>query len=78
VELIRKRILDLNIPHEASPRARQGTVSFGIASSDPTGAATPAGLLWASDIALYDAKRRGRNQVAVIDGSVCGTLKSVQ
>jgi diguanylate cyclase (GGDEF)-like protein len=77
-ELIRKRIVDLNIPHEASPAARQVTVSFGIATSAPPSASTPAGLLWASDIALYDAKRRGRNQVAVIDGSVCGTLKSVQ
>jgi diguanylate cyclase (GGDEF)-like protein len=77
-ELVRKRILDLNIPHQASPAASQITVSFGIATSGPASASTPAGLLWASDIALYEAKRRGRNQVAVIDGSVCGTLKSVQ
>lgn len=75
-ELIRKRILDLNIPHGASATARQVTVSFGVASSGATSASTPAGLLWASDIALYDAKRRGRNQIATMDGSVGPRLKS--
>jgi len=68
-ELIRKRILDLNIPHDASPAAEQVTLSFGLASSAPTSASTPADLLRASDIALYDAKRRGRNQIAVSDAS---------
>ncbi len=76
-ELIRRRILDLNIPHEASPTASQITVSFGIASSDFIGATTPAELLQASDIALYDAKRRGRNRVAVAETSVRENLKKI-
>jgi PleD family two-component response regulator len=67
VELIRQRIIELNLRHEASPAAEQVTLSFGIASSDSVSAASPADLLHASDIALYDAKRRGRNQIALFD-----------
>ena len=76
-EMIRRRVLDLNIPHEASPTASQVTVSFGIASSDLVVATMPAELLQASDIALYDAKRRGRNRVAVAETSVREKLKKI-
>ncbi|MBI3433436.1 MAG: GGDEF domain-containing protein [Hydrogenophilales bacterium] len=62
-EQIRERILALNLPHEASPVARQVTLSFGISSSELFPAASPADLIRASDKALYEAKRCGRNQV---------------
>jgi diguanylate cyclase (GGDEF)-like protein len=75
-ELIRKRIFELNMPHEASPTAGQVTLSFGIASSTPKPATMPADLLHASDLALYDAKRRGRNQIAAIETALCERLKS--
>jgi len=75
-ELIRERILELNMPHEASPTATQVTLSFGIASSDPASASTSADLLHASDLALYDAKRRGRNQIALVETPVRDSLKS--
>lgn len=65
-ELMRERILELNLPHEGSPTTGQVTLSFGVASSDHASVSSPADLLRASDVALYDAKRHGRNQVAVI------------
>ncbi len=67
-ELVRERVLALNLPHEASTVAGQVTVSFGIASSDHAFVDSPAELLRASDMALYEAKRRGRNQIAGVVG----------
>jgi diguanylate cyclase (GGDEF)-like protein len=63
-ELVQERILELNLPHEASAVVGQVTLSMGIASSDHASVASPAELLRASDMALYDAKRRGRNRIA--------------
>ena len=63
-ELVQERILELNLPHEASVVVGQVTLSMGIASSDHASVASPAELLRASDMALYDAKRRGRNRIA--------------
>jgi len=63
-ELVQERILELNLPHEASSVVGQVTLSMGIASSDHASVSSPAELLRASDMALYDAKRRGRNRIA--------------
>jgi diguanylate cyclase (GGDEF)-like protein len=62
-EQIRERILSLNLPHETSPVARQVTLSFGVSSSELVSVSSPAELIRASDIALYEAKRSGRNQI---------------
>ncbi|MDO9219975.1 MAG: diguanylate cyclase [Thiobacillus sp.] len=62
-EQIRERILALNLPHEASPVASHVTLSFGVASSELASVSSPAELIRASDIALYEAKRSGRNQI---------------
>jgi len=67
-ELVQERILELNLPHEASAVVGQVTLSMGIASSDHASVASPAELLRASDMALYDAKRRGRNRIAAFGG----------
>jgi two-component system chemotaxis family response regulator WspR len=53
-----------NLPHEMSPKGIV-TVSAGVASI-MVDAGTPASrLVQAADLALYEAKRRGRDQVAV-------------
>jgi len=62
-EQIRERILALNLPHEASPVARHVTLSFGVSSSELACVSSPAELIRTSDIALYEAKRCGRDQI---------------
>ena len=62
-EQIRERILALSLPHEASPVTSQVTLSFGVSSSELASVASPAELIRTSDIALYEAKRCGRNQI---------------
>ena len=59
-EQLRTRIEELRIPHPAGPNAVV-TVSAGVASVVP-GAGPPSRLTSAADAALYEAKRRGRNQ----------------
>ncbi len=62
-EQIRERILALNLPHEASPVAYHVTLSFGVASSELASVTSAGELIRSSDIALYEAKRCGRNQI---------------
>jgi two-component system cell cycle response regulator len=53
---------------EPTPERRcKLTISIGIACTDHS-PPTPEGLLRAADLALYDAKRAGRNRVAVAPG----------
>lgn len=62
-EALRGRIEQLNIANNASPDMNILTVSIGVASCIPSSAESPAGLYRRSDLALYQAKRRGRNQI---------------
>jgi len=39
------------------------SLSFGVSSSELASVSTPAELIRTSDIALYEAKRSGRNQI---------------
>src|SRR5215213_2446558 len=48
------------------PKARQVTASFGVAEC-PTDAHTAADVLKAADVALYEAKRNGRDRVVVME-----------
>ena len=65
-EEVRRAVMDLNIPHPASPGPSYLTVSAGVACA--TGAQnTPDKLVAAADRALYTAKRQGRNRVIVAE-----------
>jgi diguanylate cyclase (GGDEF)-like protein len=48
------------------PTARHITASFGVAEC-PTDAQTAAGVLKAADVALYEAKRNGRDRVVAME-----------
>jgi len=61
-EIIRKRIMELMIPHGDSPVAEVVTVSLGCASILPAEEKTPEELLLAADRMLYGAKNGGRNR----------------
>ena len=60
-ERLRKRIEDIEIPGFGNL-----TASIGIAAY-PVHSASRAGLVSAADMALYSAKRAGRNRVAIFD-----------
>jgi diguanylate cyclase (GGDEF)-like protein len=66
-ERVRKCVLDLAIPHDASPACSVVTVSIGAATAWPkdpgNGPKTVSALLSAADTALYQAKSGGRNRV---------------
>ena len=53
---------------------RKVTVSIGVASCSPL-VATSAGIIQAADDALYEAKRRGRNNVQVYENLRRGNLR---
>jgi len=63
-EMVRRAVMDLNLPHPASPGPSYLTVSAGVASATG-GQNTPEMLVAAADRALYTAKRQGRNRVIV-------------
>ncbi len=60
-ESIRQSIWDLNLPHPKSPIAERVTLSIGVASAP---SAKWESVLYRADLALYSAKRGGRNRVA--------------
>lgn len=51
------------MPHAHSPAAPVVTISMGVAAGQPRHEADAEALLKEADVALYHAKRRGRNQV---------------
>ncbi len=64
-ERLRAAVEGLGIPHAASPVAPHVTVSLGVATLVPSRGSAPEALLAAADRALYQAKRAGRNRVAI-------------
>jgi len=64
-ELIQQAIRNLAIPHENSEVSQIVTVSMGIASLIPNSEQSPDHLITLADSFLYQAKKQGRNQLAV-------------
>ncbi len=63
-ENVRLAVASARIPHEGSPYGVV-TVSVGVCEIAPSGSNASADLVSKADALLYDAKRAGRNRVAV-------------
>jgi diguanylate cyclase (GGDEF)-like protein len=69
-ERLRGAVEDLGIQHAASNGSSAVmTMSVGLAAWEPTDSFGPESVLGQADEALYEAKARGRNQVAVADAT---------
>ncbi len=66
---IQIRVKDLQIPHIASEVSEYITLSVGIASLVPTHDLSPTELVAATDRALYQAKKTGRDRIEVFSES---------
>jgi diguanylate cyclase (GGDEF)-like protein len=64
-EKLLAEIAQLGIAHTSSPVSDRVTLSIGIAGLLPTPQLTAQSLLSATDIALYEAKKKGRAQIVV-------------
>ncbi len=62
-ETIRKSVREKEIPHPSSEISNYVTISAGYATIVPDGQFTPKDLIHEADIALYQAKRNGKNKV---------------
>lgn len=65
-EVIRKRLLELALPHNDSKVSASVTLSMGVTSIIPKVDSPPSILLTSADYALYRAKELGRNQTYTI------------
>jgi diguanylate cyclase (GGDEF)-like protein len=64
-ERVRELLAAAAIPHEASPVSSVVTASLGICAVRPTAQLSPDLLVGAADDALYQAKKQGRDRIAI-------------
>lgn len=64
-QTIRETVKALNIEHLASPISARLTLSLGVACLIPKIDGSPAKLIEAADLALYEAKKTGRDRAIV-------------
>jgi diguanylate cyclase (GGDEF)-like protein len=69
-EAMRKAVLNLELPHEASTVEKFVTISVGVAALQPNASNSATQLLAAADEALYRAKRGGRNRVVAATSEI--------
>ena len=69
-EAIRTAVKNSNIPHNNSSVNSMVTLSLGVATTIPDSVDNPQLLIEAADLALYQAKKRGRDCVAVYPESI--------
>ncbi len=62
-----RRIAALNLAHPTAPTAPYVTASVGLCAQVPGESDTAEALLHTADMALYEAKRSGRNRPVVVD-----------
>lgn len=62
-EKMRRRVLELEIPHSDSPVSSNVTVSLGVGSTIPAAKSHHSELIDSVDEALYEAKKFGRNRI---------------
>jgi len=68
-EKIRLEVEARHIPHAGSSSGQHVTISVGCATLVPQSDAPMTALIEAADLALYRAKRAGKNRVTAMDGS---------
>ncbi|MFB3854449.1 MAG: diguanylate cyclase [Vicinamibacterales bacterium] len=62
-ERMRRAVVDAGIPHPDNPSKGVVTVSIGLSTKTPASTMTSAELLRLADVALFNAKREGRDRV---------------
>jgi diguanylate cyclase (GGDEF)-like protein len=61
-EVIQSELAKLKLPHAYSAVSPYITLSIGISATVPTQASTPQNFINTADVALYQAKKQGRNR----------------
>lgn len=75
-ERVRKAVEDFAIDHEETQPQGRLTVSVGISTLGPK-VSSLKGLIKTADDALYEAKRAGRNRIAISQPDISEMLRSV-
>jgi len=76
-ERVRQSIRDLALPHTASPFGYV-TLSLGVACVHPDATGSEQTLIQAADLALYQAKKKGRDQVCRFDPAYAPVFEVMQ